>query len=272
MRRARLFRITLGELLRGRRDDALSGVPRRGRSARTTTSTCWRSASTPASSRSAIASPRCSGRTRAAFRSSCCASTMPATCRSGFPPAPSRSRNSAAPVPLWNVHSTFDTPDRLLKQVIELPDGTRYFSIAQMVRRPVAPHPLPQPRFAIGLGCEIRHAARLDLCRRHGPGEDGGHPDRRQLPPLRARKLRPARRAADHAHADPGRDDAAGVELVRILECTGVVKGLHDRRGTARATNSLSSCKRSEPGPITTAICVWRRLVAPISRHGFSLG
>ncbi|MCA1394697.1 short-chain fatty acyl-CoA regulator family protein [Bradyrhizobium sp. BRP56] len=63
--------------------------------------------------------------------------------------------------PLWNVHSTFDMPDRLLSQVIELPDGTRYFSIAQMVRRPVAPYPQPQPRFAIGLGCEIRHAARL---------------------------------------------------------------------------------------------------------------
>jgi hypothetical protein len=63
--------------------------------------------------------------------------------------------------PLWNVHSTFDTPDRLLKQVIELPDGTRYFSIAQMLRRPVTPHPLAQPRFAIGLGCEIRHAAKL---------------------------------------------------------------------------------------------------------------
>jgi XRE family transcriptional regulator, fatty acid utilization regulator len=63
--------------------------------------------------------------------------------------------------PLWNVHSTFDTPDRLLKQVIELPDGTRYFSIAQMVRRPVLPHPHALPRFAIGLGCEIRHAAKL---------------------------------------------------------------------------------------------------------------
>jgi predicted transcriptional regulator/DNA-binding XRE family transcriptional regulator len=63
--------------------------------------------------------------------------------------------------PLWNVHSTFDTPDRLLKQIIELPDGARYFSIAQMVRRPVAPHPQPQPRFAIGLGCEIRHAGKL---------------------------------------------------------------------------------------------------------------
>jgi XRE family transcriptional regulator, fatty acid utilization regulator len=63
--------------------------------------------------------------------------------------------------PLWNVHSTFDTPDRLLKQVIELPDGTRYFSIAQTLRRPVAPHPLGEPRFAIGLGCEIRHASKL---------------------------------------------------------------------------------------------------------------
>jgi XRE family transcriptional regulator, fatty acid utilization regulator len=63
--------------------------------------------------------------------------------------------------PLWNVHSTFDTPDRLLKQVIELPDGTRYFSIAQMVRRPVLPHPDATPRFAIGLGCEIRHATKL---------------------------------------------------------------------------------------------------------------
>jgi len=63
--------------------------------------------------------------------------------------------------PLWNVHSTFDTPDRLLKQVIELPDGTRYFSIAQVVRRAAAPHPQLQPRFAIGLGCEIRHASRL---------------------------------------------------------------------------------------------------------------
>ncbi|MEW6639721.1 MAG: short-chain fatty acyl-CoA regulator family protein [Pseudomonadota bacterium] len=63
--------------------------------------------------------------------------------------------------PLWNVHSTFDTPDRLLRQIVEMPDGSRYFSIAQMLRRPVAPHPHPQPRFAIGLGCDIRYAAKL---------------------------------------------------------------------------------------------------------------
>jgi predicted transcriptional regulator len=59
------------------------------------------------------------------------------------------------------VHATFDTPGRMVTQVIELPDGSRYFSIAQMVRRPAAPWPQPQPRFAIGLGCEIRHAHKL---------------------------------------------------------------------------------------------------------------
>lgn len=45
--------------------------------------------------------------------------------------------------------------------MIELLGGPGYFSIAQMVRRPVAPHPLPQPRFAISVGCEIRHASKL---------------------------------------------------------------------------------------------------------------
>ena len=113
--------------------------------------------------------------------------------------------------PLWNVHSTFDTPDRLLKQVIELPDGTRYFSIAQMVRRPVAPHPQPQPRFAIGLGLRNPPRRKTGLRHRHGSGESRGHADRRQLPAVRARKLQPARRAADHADADPGREHAAGV-------------------------------------------------------------
>jgi predicted transcriptional regulator/transcriptional regulator with XRE-family HTH domain len=63
--------------------------------------------------------------------------------------------------PLWNVHATFDTPGHIITQVVELPDGSRYFSIARTVRRPVAPHPHPQPRYAIGLGCELKHAPRL---------------------------------------------------------------------------------------------------------------
>ncbi|MEX0591465.1 MAG: short-chain fatty acyl-CoA regulator family protein, partial [Xanthobacteraceae bacterium] len=63
--------------------------------------------------------------------------------------------------PLWNVHATFDTPGRMVTQVIELPDGTRYFSMAQTVRRAVVPHARPQPRYAIGLGCELKYAPRL---------------------------------------------------------------------------------------------------------------
>jgi predicted transcriptional regulator/transcriptional regulator with XRE-family HTH domain len=63
--------------------------------------------------------------------------------------------------PLWNVHATFDTPGKIVTQVIELPDGSRYFSIAQTIQRPVAPHAQPQPRYAIGLGCEVKFAPRL---------------------------------------------------------------------------------------------------------------
>src|ERR1700756_2903696 len=43
--------------------------------------------------------------------------------------------------PLWNVHPPCDPPARLLRQIVERPGGSRYFSIAQMLRRPVAPHP-----------------------------------------------------------------------------------------------------------------------------------
>jgi predicted transcriptional regulator len=63
--------------------------------------------------------------------------------------------------PLWNVHATFETPDRIVTQIIELPDGARYFSVAQAVRRPVAPFGQPQPRYAIGLGCELKFLPRL---------------------------------------------------------------------------------------------------------------
>jgi XRE family transcriptional regulator, fatty acid utilization regulator len=63
--------------------------------------------------------------------------------------------------PLWNVHATFDTPGKIVTQIVELPDGARYFSIAQTVRRPTAPYAQPQPRYAIGLGCELKYASRL---------------------------------------------------------------------------------------------------------------
>jgi predicted transcriptional regulator/DNA-binding XRE family transcriptional regulator len=63
--------------------------------------------------------------------------------------------------PLWNVHATFETPERLITQLVELPDGARYFSIAQTVQRTIVPFGQPHPRYAIGLGCELKYAPRL---------------------------------------------------------------------------------------------------------------
>lgn len=63
--------------------------------------------------------------------------------------------------PLWNIHETFNTPGRLVSQIVELPDGARYFSVAQTVRRPVAPHPQPQQLHTVVLGCELRYASRM---------------------------------------------------------------------------------------------------------------
>lgn len=63
--------------------------------------------------------------------------------------------------PLWNVHATFDTPGRIVTQVIELPDGSRYFSMARTAGRPATPYGQPQPRYALALGCEAKYAPRL---------------------------------------------------------------------------------------------------------------
>ncbi|MGZ9811183.1 helix-turn-helix domain-containing protein [Pseudoroseicyclus sp. H15] len=67
--------------------------------------------------------------------------------------------------PLWNVHSCFEVPGRVQTQVIAMPDGTTYFSIARTVTRHGGTHANPAPRFAIGLGCDISYAPRLIYAR-----------------------------------------------------------------------------------------------------------
>lgn len=67
--------------------------------------------------------------------------------------------------PLWNIHSCFEVPDRVHTQVIAMPDGTRYFSIAKSVMRHLGTHTSPAARFAIGLGCDIAYAPRLIYAR-----------------------------------------------------------------------------------------------------------
>ena len=63
--------------------------------------------------------------------------------------------------PLWNVHQAFETPGRFLRQLAETPDGVRYISLARDVSKPGGSFGAPVRRFAIALGCEVRHAGAL---------------------------------------------------------------------------------------------------------------
>ncbi|MEL6610072.1 MAG: short-chain fatty acyl-CoA regulator family protein [Pseudomonadota bacterium] len=63
--------------------------------------------------------------------------------------------------PLWNVHRAFETPGRFLRQLAETPDGRRYFCLARDVSKPGGSWGAPTRRYAIGLGCEVRHAPDL---------------------------------------------------------------------------------------------------------------
>ncbi|MEV7603051.1 short-chain fatty acyl-CoA regulator family protein [Kitasatospora sp. NPDC089797] len=63
--------------------------------------------------------------------------------------------------PLWNVYDAFAAPGRVHVQVAAMPDGRRYLWTARAVTRSPGGWGRPGKTFAIGLGCEIRHAHRL---------------------------------------------------------------------------------------------------------------
>lgn len=63
--------------------------------------------------------------------------------------------------PLWNVHQAFETPGRIIRQLAETPDGVRYLCLARDVAKPGGAFRAPTRRYAIGLGCEVRHAGQM---------------------------------------------------------------------------------------------------------------
>lgn len=68
--------------------------------------------------------------------------------------------------PRWNIHSVFKTPGRILTQVIETPDGGRFLTMACAVSRSaVAWEGGDEAELAVGLGCELKFAARLVYAR-----------------------------------------------------------------------------------------------------------
>ncbi len=63
--------------------------------------------------------------------------------------------------PLWNVYEALAAPGRIHTQIATMPDGRSYFWIARTVSSGYGRFGRPGKTFAIGLGCELRHAHRL---------------------------------------------------------------------------------------------------------------
>lgn len=62
--------------------------------------------------------------------------------------------------PRWNLHAAFQVAGQVVTQLIETPDGQRFFTVARTIERPVKTE-LGGGLLAIGLGCHIEHAHKL---------------------------------------------------------------------------------------------------------------
>ncbi len=63
--------------------------------------------------------------------------------------------------PRWNLHATFQTPGRVVTQMVETPDGQRFFTISRTVERSVRLDPREDSSLAVGLGCDAKYASRI---------------------------------------------------------------------------------------------------------------
>ena len=62
--------------------------------------------------------------------------------------------------PRWNLHAAFQVAGQAVTQVIETPDGQRYFSVSRTIDRPIKTG-LTTGLLAVGLGCDLKHAHKL---------------------------------------------------------------------------------------------------------------
>ena len=117
--------------------------------------------------------------------------------------------------PLWLVHEAVAIPDRILVQLAELPEGTRFVSMAKGLVKSTGSYLRPARRYAVALGCEITHAADFIYADR---------PDRHLLPHLSARSLRTAclssSRKGDRSRPRPPPDRAVFLWLNRTRSCS----------------------------------------------------
>jgi predicted transcriptional regulator/transcriptional regulator with XRE-family HTH domain len=63
--------------------------------------------------------------------------------------------------PLWSVYEAFSSAGRIIRQVAQMPDGRTYLWVARTIARRIGGYGAPGVQFAVGLGCDVRHAPRL---------------------------------------------------------------------------------------------------------------
>lgn len=63
--------------------------------------------------------------------------------------------------PRWNLHTAFRTPERVVTQIVETPDGQRFFTMSRAVERSVRLDPRENSQLAIGLGCDLKYSSRI---------------------------------------------------------------------------------------------------------------
>ncbi len=68
--------------------------------------------------------------------------------------------------PVWNIHTTFQTPGLIVPQFVETPDGDRFFTISRTTDRPSFNQDTQDRRLALALGCKIEHAGSISYAQR----------------------------------------------------------------------------------------------------------
>ena len=67
---------------------------------------------------------------------------------------------SGGTCPLWNIYESFSFPGKIMRQVAQMPDGRHHLWVSRTVTTRPMRFGQPRKTFAIGLGCEARHAHR----------------------------------------------------------------------------------------------------------------
>jgi predicted transcriptional regulator/transcriptional regulator with XRE-family HTH domain len=63
--------------------------------------------------------------------------------------------------PRLDVHTSFRTPGRIVRQFVQMPDGSGYFVFSRTVERPTVTRYASDVRLAVAIGCSIEHAGSI---------------------------------------------------------------------------------------------------------------